>query len=756
MMSSDSDLHPHTTLIPHSRPIASQEIILGSGSIPEHIPERLITSASLNPTSTTVPPPRRACYTCRSRKVKCDGQEICAGCLARNKECVYDSKPKRRGPDKVPGARRRRSAVPKVLGDLLPPQRIDPEAQTTSYNSAASTSRPDEATNACPPISTTSPSSDVCVIHAGLDDSSHSSNTKSNETPPEVGYVRSTHTWTLHEEPVAVGNDLFTWGNGPIVWDTSLSITHGPSVQFSRKTWWDTLLGIYSSDRHTAIRTITSDFTLIFRNAGHALPFLRVPHLINCILYPPDREKMQPSLVLSVLALSSLMQSIGDRDTIPRDRAQLLERAAYGALQASINAGWFDLNLPQAAMVLALYNATEQPFETDGLGRPAFHMLDHILSSMSLATLDGPSLAASTAFLPEVESTASPAAPPHSHLQRQQASTLVDPPVPAISTSYPSLSPHPSSNSPGDSCHCSRVSLPSDPPVGSSTLGRDWLVSPRYHPYWTEARITREQIRILVWSAFVTMSAYTITLVAFVKPRVNLRILNPSNFGLFFPGEALYVSRGFAPAGKDSKWALYIRSFMVFQASLQMDQLRRDDEDRESCIMQLRLEMDRIENALSRHVCKTDLHRAWACVQMLQMIRMTMTGHDLSLYVRSVHPRSMPPRREAREWAQLAQLSLRDTTRRVVSLIEQVPWNPYMPWYFVEVFVRCLQIWEADNTLIAPLQVAMDMRPALDHLASVFVNNPFGMAANCQNLLHRLQEACDICNIPGPFSPVGA
>jgi hypothetical protein len=116
--------------------------------------------------------------------------------------------------------------------------------------------------------------------------------------------------------------------------------------------------------------------------------------------------------------------------------------------------------------------------------------------------------------------------------------------------------------------------------------------------------------------------------------------------------------------------------------------------------------------------------------------------------------------------------------------------------YFIEIFIRyvrapqpveqclwiffparCLQIWEADNTLITPLQVAMDMRPALDHLASVFVDNScallsfisflifkypsillyvVGVAANCQNLLHRLQEACDICNIPGPFSPVGA
>jgi len=136
---------------------------------------------------------------------------------------------------------------------------------------------------------------------------------------------------------------------------------------------------------------------------------------------------------------------------------------------------------------------------------------------------------------------------------------------------------------------------------------------------------------------------------------------------------------------------------------------------------------------------------------------MTITGHDVSRYVPSAHLRSMPPRREAKEWAHHAQLSVRhgNVSERIVSMTAQVPWNPFVTWYFMEVFVRCLQIWEADNTSITPLQVAMDIRPALDYLASVFVNNPYGLAAHCQHLLHKLQAACDVCNIPGPFSPMG-
>ncbi|KLO16893.1 hypothetical protein SCHPADRAFT_901057, partial [Schizopora paradoxa] len=42
--------------------------------------------------------PRRtpmACTFCRGRKLKCDGRTICANCIARSLECVYEPVPKK-------------------------------------------------------------------------------------------------------------------------------------------------------------------------------------------------------------------------------------------------------------------------------------------------------------------------------------------------------------------------------------------------------------------------------------------------------------------------------------------------------------------------------------------------------------------------------------------------------------------------------------------------------------------------------------
>ncbi|KAH8114357.1 hypothetical protein DFH11DRAFT_208816 [Phellopilus nigrolimitatus] len=49
-----------------------------------------------------------ACHQCRGRKIRCDASRpACANCVRRHEECNYDAKPKRRGPDKVPGSRMR-------------------------------------------------------------------------------------------------------------------------------------------------------------------------------------------------------------------------------------------------------------------------------------------------------------------------------------------------------------------------------------------------------------------------------------------------------------------------------------------------------------------------------------------------------------------------------------------------------------------------------------------------------------------------
>lgn len=81
----------------------------------------------------------------RSRKVKCNGSQPCDRCQAANIPCEFSGEQKRRGPDKQPGTRRRRTKAQKQHDDLvamglLPPSTTSESGSGTSH-SAPSRSR---------------------------------------------------------------------------------------------------------------------------------------------------------------------------------------------------------------------------------------------------------------------------------------------------------------------------------------------------------------------------------------------------------------------------------------------------------------------------------------------------------------------------------------------------------------------------------------------------------------------------------------
>lgn len=89
-----------------------------------------------------------------------------------------------------------------------------------------------------------------------------------------------------------------------------------------------------------------------FNNSIHWLSFLNERHFFRTLLDSSEREKMQPSLVLSALALATLLQSselgLSQRG---RERALWLRDAAQSFLESSWNASIVDPSLAQAAMV---------------------------------------------------------------------------------------------------------------------------------------------------------------------------------------------------------------------------------------------------------------------------------------------------------------------------------------------------------------------------------------------------------------------
>ena len=106
-----------------------------------------------------------------------------------------------------------------------------------------------------------------------------------------------------------------------------------------------------------------------------------------------------------------------------------------------------------------------------------------------------------------------------------------------------------------------------------------------------------------------------------------LNALEFVQFALLFPGEALHIFRGFATAGKESNWALYVRTFLLYHICMDTrdGNLLVDDHDRASFAARISLEADLIENALNRHVCRVEVHRGYICREVLRLLSRSKT-----------------------------------------------------------------------------------------------------------------------------------
>lgn len=143
-------------------------------------------------------------------------------------------------------------------------------------------------------------------------------------------------------------------------------ITPDPSVQYSRKMWWDHLCNLYAVSmrgsyhsssqglayRDGSISQIVEDVRFMFGSAPNWFSFLNLPRFHNTFLDPVRRSRMQPSLLLSLLAVSTFFQS-SERANPEESRrmAMVLRDEAQGYLEASLHARAINDELAQAAWV---------------------------------------------------------------------------------------------------------------------------------------------------------------------------------------------------------------------------------------------------------------------------------------------------------------------------------------------------------------------------------------------------------------------
>ena len=237
----------------------------------------------------------------RSRKIRCDStRPKCQNCLKRGNDCVYDKVPKRRGPDKRPGTRKRSckkrqsdgsepnqpkkqrradpfdedpaaradskqdEISPMTLPVFVPPHHkaskpeTDPPAPTSSFIDDTP-SFPDGyyVKVRFPPNSTSWPSHPF-FSHSFFISAAHDMTPLKRQPSPSSANLASTSQHILKSEispqlPFShpFQSDLRAPESPPYD-DPSPPPVDDPVVSYTRKAWWDDLLETYALTREQA------------------------------------------------------------------------------------------------------------------------------------------------------------------------------------------------------------------------------------------------------------------------------------------------------------------------------------------------------------------------------------------------------------------------------------------------------------------------------------------------------------------------
>ncbi|KAF8582821.1 hypothetical protein K439DRAFT_1350360 [Ramaria rubella] len=722
-----------------------------------------------------------ACLQCRSRKIRCDGAKPkCQKCARRSSECDYDAAPKRRGPDKKPGARQRTSKKAKAAkeeaarkqggsvagtsdqtsqgieenegtisrkrrkpsdsrGSVSPSHPAwsgDSDDPANRKGSIAASSASDGATPLTPRDVAPAPIRLTPIPDFPIHISTGRPLVPSHVSQPRQSASYSTVNLNFHYLPSArieVVDELDELEEHERLhrkrkWDPC-PIGGEPSLDFSRKTWWDSLLATYTPGSDRVIAYVFSDLDSFaihsFKSSNYFLSFFNVPLFFSVFCNPVERDKMQPSLVLAGLAMATFMRSSElNGGSAGRLRAMWLRDAAQSALEASFNAQWIEPTLAQAAWLLALFEMCAHPYHSSQRSNSAMVMLDSIIRTLSLTTIDANESAVSVFSLHTVPVVLVPSS---SRVSRQE----------------------------GCSCRSLTLGHNSRSSYDHTPL---WVATPAWNPDWTVSEIRKEESRRLCWSSLQLAAGHTSHAAAFSAPPLDYFCIEPANYALLFPGEALLQSHQFSAShsAKESVWALYSRAMFLWNSCLRMRGEDVSENDKATFAVNAWIESTAIEEALDAHTCGCDQAFLFQGREFLFITRMCIS-YEFRRYI--PHPESevcgLFNRKKAEAWllhqatvAKRMMQGLHTVTGHKNNILAQ---RPFFVWWFMGQVARSLTLWQCDNSLLLALEVCQAYFPPIDYLSCLW---PCPAQRSRYLGLHsRLAQACRMAGISAPPAP---
>lgn len=620
-----------------------------------------------------------ACRQCRSRKVRCDSaRPVCKNCARRSDPCEYDTAPKRRGPDRQPGTRQRLYKKKPEDASIPYTKPAKPSTSTTSPHELQGPHRTvrtrttemirktssSSLKKKLPSVATGTPTKVSSELQVSLP---HTLGDRDLEASLRaVGFESidrllrianheiisaSSNMWTtipkdqhLHEPPVLVlagrhasQNSLLYAADEDIFDDirSDFFIPRGPSSSFHKQTWFDSLLSIYSDDPSQSMRRVFQDLHLLLENSVYWLSFINFPRFVDNIFNPSTRIFVQPSLVLSALAMATMMKSsevgLGEEG---RRLALWLRDAAQSSLDASICASWIEPSLAQAAFFLALFEASPHPGHSATRISSSVSLLDSIIQALSLTKIDASEPSVTTFLLDDVPRVnvygLGTEATPLPSNQTRVAKDIEDtdstqprctcgkfPVGPGVNTKAPSkTSSNPSQKQGSTPRTAEGISATSFSPEGSSKFTADWP------DVFDVVEIQKEESRRVCWSSMMLFTALReYSPVKLEAATWELHVTKPESFSIFFPGEK--VSK---VDPKNSVWALHARAALLWNSCQKLSSRPDWNTRRAELAGKAWMEANAIEDGLRAHACPAGHGTPYAGGEYLLQIKLLISN----------------------------------------------------------------------------------------------------------------------------------
>ncbi|KAI0338268.1 hypothetical protein BDW22DRAFT_1415626 [Trametopsis cervina] len=660
-----------------------------------------------------------ACRQCRGRKIRCDStRPVCNNCTRRGNECEYDAVPKRRGPDKRPGTRQRSckkrpsEADSSDGGNIMAKKRRkvdgDHDGNLVSFQTK------EGAMGVARRNMLIAKAEDASIVHLP-------------QAPPHV-LETSMPPRGIASEAIYPKQDVLPQAprHSPFH-PFSISMQHEDeqpqilptlSLEDSRRTWWDNLLNTYAPTRPESMKAIFDDLDFLINESSYWLFFLNRDTFFENLRDPHRRTLIQPSLVLSALAMANLMQASElERGSSGRRIALALRDAAQLSLEAACNARSLDFTLAEAALILALFESSCHPQYSPERAEQSLQFVDRIIRGLSLTMID---MEDGDVCMFQVASPPCVYLPPTYEAPRR--------------------------------CNCS--------PLLAANA-----VSPVEHNYnyqtsrpaWDPAspeELRKEECRRICWSALNLVASYTAQCAAFHQEPIELYLTEPSNYAILFPGEAYARTQPSQVSPKDSVWALYCRSMLLWTSCIRQREDTWTMEDRATFAARAFVETGCIQDALEMHCCNADNSLMYLTREYIYNTRMTIT-YELRRRLQDIdntQPRQFN-KREALDWlyyqdqvAQRVKNSVRELGETQGHLLTR---RPFQTWWYSSQISICLALWNYDGTLKHALELAKSLLIPLDTLNVLWPCQ--AQHQRCQELRDRITDACNIAELPGPL-----